>query len=106
VWLTRFAQCGLDLLAETADPERWPQARCTGEEVIIAMAEHRAGSRDRTRIIDLREYLCEDIDVEMLFDVKQDGIEHSEEWWVEQMRFVALKPDEWFDWFGHVEPRR
>lgn len=107
-WLVRFARGALDLMADIGAGVP-PEPRCTGEEVALRLAIRNGwsgrGEVDLSAGVDLREALCQDFDVDMLWNPQLDGIEGDVQA-CDDLRTVHLAPIEWFEWFDNMEPRR
>lgn len=127
-WMSRMATSCLDLRDDIVERGIDPRPRSTAEEVMLwlAMGEvdeasvrdmfHDENSPFYEDMMSLDEHpedftielvtsdLYEDLDFEMLYDPKFDGIEDVDNP-INQMLGIGelLQPDHWFDWFW--EPR-
>jgi hypothetical protein len=113
---SRFWRCQLAAAAEAlaGDTDRWgaPVPRCTGEEMVLHLILHRAAAdagcqpqqvfawpQDPTRDHgwgDLFEYLFQDHDVLMLYDVPEYGMS--------DLGTVNIEPRQWFTEFSLPYP--
>lgn len=90
------------------DPTRGaPFLHCTAEEIALkalveAVEAHADGLEIEVDFEILREFVAEDVDVDLLWDMSLDGIEDPD-LDLGTSPTVNLQPDRWFEPFGHVQ---
>lgn len=109
-FLERFLFC-LIMVHYKLRSDRWYQLACVGEELALAAVIEEAKGLlkdwqekvDEEAIDTFKDVAFEDLDFELLYSQRMDGIESDSELSA-QMGFAHLHPSEWFLPFRENEP--
>ena len=120
-WRRRVARAADDLY-EDLEAGRWPLPRCNAEELLLHLAIDMAQDlvEDAVPILNedlphheddydwgmCSEILFQDHDILLLNSGWADGVEDPDSDLNRQMRIGDLRPDNWFNPFDNVDPRR